>query len=189
MDFLLAADFFIHGTPHLISYPEVAGIRLPRACQWASHSVGPALRVGPGNRASIEVPVLGHPMPRGSWAAWAREPQALSHVAATTCRARVAAWKPRRGCPKVARNGTFPADFEHLYTTMSWRFWVCGAQDKLTDNRPTRQAVYHWLSWSWILAGFAPGSGLTQSRAVRGDKPWVVGGWGRAGIGSEPPEA
>jgi hypothetical protein len=43
---LMAADFFFHGAPHLISDSEGVGIRLARVCWWASHSVEPTLQVG-----------------------------------------------------------------------------------------------------------------------------------------------
>ena len=77
--------------------------------------------------------LFGRPVPRGSWAAWAGEPQALSPVAATTCRVSMAAWKARRGSAKVGLNGTFPAKFQHLYTTLTWRFlgWS-GARETLS---------------------------------------------------------
>ena len=106
------------------------------------------------------------PVPRGTWAARAGEPQVLSHAAATTCRVRIAAWKARRGSAKVGLNGTFRAKFQRLYTSLTWRFGVgaretlsvvslCRDQGELTDNRPVRPAVYHWVSWSWTLASFA----------------------------------
>ena len=53
----------------------------------------------------IAVGLFGHPVPRGSRAVWAGESQALSPVAATTCRVRTAAWKARRGLAKVRLNG------------------------------------------------------------------------------------
>src|SRR5947209_1231820 len=69
------------------------------------------------------------PLQRGSWAAWAGQPQVLSHVAATTCRAWIPTLKARRASPKVARNGGFPAQFEHLYTTLTWRFLGWSSRD------------------------------------------------------------
>jgi hypothetical protein len=62
------------------------------------------------------------PLQRGFLATWAGKPQVLSPVAATTCRAWTAGWKARRACPKVAENGGFPAKFERLYTSRTWRF-------------------------------------------------------------------
>src|SRR5947209_1760035 len=69
------------------------------------------------------------PLQRGSWAAWAGQPQVLSHVAATTCRAWIPTLKARRASPKVARNGGFPAQFEHLYTTLTWPFLGWSSRD------------------------------------------------------------
>jgi hypothetical protein len=45
----------------------------------------------------------------------------------------MAAWKARRGPAKVRLNGTFPAKFQHLYTSLTWRFsgW-CGARETLS---------------------------------------------------------
>src|SRR4051794_37465067 len=117
----------------------------------------------------MAVELFGGPVPRGSRAAWAGEPQALSPVAATTCRVSMAAWKARRGSEKVRLNETFPAKFQHLYTTLTWRFlgWggardtltvvsLCRDQGELTDNRPPRPAVSHGVSWWWTLASLAP---------------------------------
>jgi hypothetical protein len=79
------------------------------------------------------VGLFGRPVPRGSWAAWACEPHALSPVAATTCRVRMAAWKALPESPKVGLNETFPAKFQHLYTTLTWWFlsWS-GARETLS---------------------------------------------------------
>ena len=33
----------------------------------------------------------------------------------------MAAWKARRGSAKVGLNETFPAKFQHLYTSLTWR--------------------------------------------------------------------
>src|SRR4051794_12047621 len=41
----------------------------------------------------------------------------------------MAGWKACRASPKVAENGGFPAKFEHLYTTLTWRFFGWGARD------------------------------------------------------------
>ena len=41
----------------------------------------------------------------------------------------MAGWKARRASPKVARNGGFPAKFEHLYTTLTWRFLGWSSRD------------------------------------------------------------
>jgi hypothetical protein len=83
--------------------------------------------------AEIAVGLFGHPVPRGFWVAWAAEPQALSPVAATTCRVRMAAWKARRGSANVRLNETFPAKFQHLYTSLAWRFWGwSGARETLS---------------------------------------------------------
>jgi hypothetical protein len=62
------------------------------------------------------------PVPRGSRAAWAGGPQALSPAAAMTYRVSVAAGMARRGSPKVRLNETFTAKFQHLYTSPTWRF-------------------------------------------------------------------
>jgi hypothetical protein len=83
--------------------------------------------------AEIAVGLFARPVPRGSWAAWAAKPQALSPVAATTCRVRMAAWKARRGSAKVGLNETFTAKFQHLYTSVAWPFlgWS-GARETLS---------------------------------------------------------
>jgi len=75
------------------------------------------------------VGLFGRPVPRGSWAAWAGGPQALSPVAATTCRVRMAAWVARRGSAKVRLYGTSTAKFQHLYTRLTWRFSGWSARD------------------------------------------------------------
>src|SRR3954452_21043218 len=85
-------------------------------------------------------------MPRGSWAAWAGRPQALSHAAATTCRVSTAACKARRGSPKVAPDGTFTAKFQHLYTTLAWRFLGWSSRDidcceLLRGSRPVNRQL------------------------------------------------
>jgi hypothetical protein len=41
----------------------------------------------------------------------------------------MAGWKARRASPKVARNGGFPAKFEHPYTVLTWRFLVWNWRD------------------------------------------------------------
>jgi hypothetical protein len=69
------------------------------------------------------------PLPRGFLAAWAGKPQVLSHAAATTCRVKIVAWKARRESPKVARNGSFPAKFQRLYTSLTWRFLGWSSRD------------------------------------------------------------
>jgi hypothetical protein len=61
------------------------------------------------------------PPPLAFLAAWADKAHARSPVTATTCRARNAPRDARRGCPRVARNGGFPAEFERLYTGLTWR--------------------------------------------------------------------
>jgi hypothetical protein len=71
-----------------------------------------------GRNAEMAVGLLGRPVPRGCWAAQAGEPHALSLFAATTCRVRIAAWKARRGSPKVRLNETFPAKFQCLSTNV-----------------------------------------------------------------------
>jgi hypothetical protein len=45
----------------------------------------------------------------------------------------------------------------------------CRDQGELTDNRPPRQAVYHWVSWSWTLASFAPEFGAAVALRPQGD--------------------
>jgi hypothetical protein len=72
-----------------------------------------------GRSAGIAVGLFGRPVPRGSWAASAGQPQVLSCAAATTCRVSFAAWKARRRSAKVGRNETFPANFQHLYTRLT----------------------------------------------------------------------
>ena len=65
MDFLMAADFFFQGALHVI--PDSEGVR-------DSASI-----------SRIRYCSFRAPLQRGFWAAWAGEPQVLSHVAATTC--------------------------------------------------------------------------------------------------------
>ena len=103
--------------------------------------------------------LLGRPVPRDSWAAWSGEPQALSPVAATTCRVRIAAWKARRGSSKVGLNETFTAKFQHLYTTLTWRFWgwVEARETLSVVSLPLSSFGLHpSLEWSWTLASFVP---------------------------------
>ena len=80
----------------------------------------------------------------GFSAAWAGKPQVLSHVAATTCSAWIAARKARRTCPKVAGNCSFSSFFEHLYTGVNGvenRDTNPGARDVSSSAIPRRRSL------------------------------------------------
>jgi hypothetical protein len=68
--------------------------------------------------ADMMVAFRGFPMPRDFGMAEPSTDHVRSRDAATTCRVRIAAWKARRGSPKVARNGTFSVKFQRLYTNV-----------------------------------------------------------------------
>src|SRR4051812_1650780 len=117
----------------------------------------------------MAVGLFGRPVPRGCWAAWADEPQALSPVAATICRVSMAAWKARRGPPKVRRNETFPAKFQHLYTTLTSRFlgWSGARETWSVVSLPTSSSIFRPSSFVGaahlylLLYQYAPCGGLS----------------------------
>ena len=98
----------------------------------------------------------------------------------------MAAWKARRGSPKVGRNETFTAKFQHLYTSLTWRFlgWTsralsvvsfCREQAELADNdhRDKRFTIgFHGRGpWRALLQNLA-----RQSRCeLRAMEPAVCG--------------
>jgi hypothetical protein len=45
-------------------------------------------------------------------------------------------------------NETFPAKFQHLYTTLTWRFLGWSARDTVCCEYGPRPTVYGPLSWS-----------------------------------------